>query len=165
MNATPLKSLASIIAMIFIALTTHASVVATLQPVASLSLRATNPSVCSLTISNSGDQVWIIQSSSNLVSWTLLGTWKIHNGLYHETFTNNATQSNLFYRAFYDPNGQDIFSTVTNALLLPLTLFDYAELVLPASFSTPVILAEDNMPATNATTDAGATLGRVLFYA
>jgi cytochrome c peroxidase len=55
-------------------------------------------------------------------------------------------------------------STVENALRLPTTSFNYATPVLPASFSAPPIPAQDNMPATNVTTDIGATLGRVLFY-
>jgi cytochrome c peroxidase len=163
MNATPLKLLVNSIALMLAGLASAVGSVATLQPVASLSLTATNPSVCSLTISNSGDQVWIIQSSSNMINWVQLDTWKIHNGLYHETLTNRAAPG-LFYRAYYDANNQDLFSTVTNALLLPASLYDYAEIVLPASFSAAVITAEDNTPATNATTDAGATLGRVLFY-
>jgi cytochrome c peroxidase len=35
---------------------------------------------------------------------------------------------------------------------------------LPAHFGTPAVLALDNTPADNPITDAGATLGRVLFY-
>ena len=49
-------------------------------------------------------------------------------------------------------------------MLLPATNFNYAAPVLPANFSVNPIFAEDNTPANDATTDAGATLGRVLFY-
>ena len=59
---------------------------------------------------------------------------------------------------------QPIPSDLTNALLLPATAFNYAAPVLPPRFLQPPILGQDNMPATNLTTDAGATLGRVLFY-
>jgi len=164
MKPNLLKLLTGSLVLPLLTLTATAATVAILAPVASLSLTTTNPVQASLTISNSGDQVWIIQSSASLTNWVTVATWKIHNGLYHETLTNHPAPANLFYRAFYDPSQQDIFSTVTNALLLPASLYDYAEVVLPASFSAPVITAEDNTPATNETTDAGATLGRVLFY-
>jgi cytochrome c peroxidase len=53
---------------------------------------------------------------------------------------------------------------------LPTVLFAYSDLSapLPAWFTGPgpggSAIAADNTPATNPTTDAGATLGRVLFY-
>lgn len=46
---------------------------------------------------------------------------------------------------------------------LPTTMLSYAD-KLPASFSTPVVQHYDDTPADNPITDAGATLGRVLFY-
>ena len=55
--------------------------------------------------------------------------------------------------------------------VLPTTSYAYAdaEVALPPHFVGPLgpgggVLATDNTPATNRTTDAGATLGRVLFY-
>jgi cytochrome c peroxidase len=46
---------------------------------------------------------------------------------------------------------------------LPSTLYNYANIIFPSDIVNN--LSEmDNMPATNPTTDAGATLGRVLFY-
>ncbi len=54
--------------------------------------------------------------------------------------------------------------------LLPATLFAYSDLSapLPAWFTGPgpggSAIADDNTPPTNPVTDAGATLGRVLFY-
>jgi len=143
--------------------TATATVVVVPTPNSSLSLTRTNGHA-SLSVSNSGDQVWIITSSSNLVDWTEVGAWKVHNGTYRGTFTNLSGNSQVYYRAFYDPARQNIFSTTTNALLLPGSLFNYSAPTLPASFSQPAILAQDNMPATNVTTDAGATLGRILFY-
>jgi cytochrome c peroxidase len=53
---------------------------------------------------------------------------------------------------------------VTNVLGLPATPFTYATVVLPAAFRTPAVRALDNTPADNPISDAGATLGRVLFY-
>ncbi len=54
--------------------------------------------------------------------------------------------------------------------LLPAVLFAYSDATspLPAWFTANgpggSVIADDNTPATNQTTDAGATLGRVLFY-
>jgi len=47
--------------------------------------------------------------------------------------------------------------------VLPATPSSYS-VVLPAHFSVPVMAQQDNTPSTNPVTDAGATLGRVLFY-
>lgn len=41
---------------------------------------------------------------------------------------------------------------------------NYARPTLPANFSQPPIVGQDNTPAANPITDAGAALGRVLFY-
>lgn len=48
--------------------------------------------------------------------------------------------------------------------VLPATPYDYDGIALPSYLNVPPILDEDNTPANNRTTDAGATLGRVLFY-
>ncbi len=60
----------------------------------------------------------------------------------------------------------------TSEIALPATLFNYAIIDTPAHFEVESegfhqqqpTLATDNTPADNVTTDAGATLGRVLFY-
>ncbi len=49
-------------------------------------------------------------------------------------------------------------------LVLPETPDRYADIELPAHFKTPAALRFDNTPRDNRITDAGATLGRVLFY-
>jgi cytochrome c peroxidase len=46
---------------------------------------------------------------------------------------------------------------------LPSTTLDYDH-SFPAHFTTPFVLGSDNTPGDNPTTDAGATLGRVLFW-
>lgn len=46
---------------------------------------------------------------------------------------------------------------------LPPTLLDYSH-EFPDHFTTPFVLGSDNTPGDNPTTDAGATLGRVLFW-
>jgi cytochrome c peroxidase len=47
---------------------------------------------------------------------------------------------------------------------LPSTPYNYANPSLPNYLQTPPIQGQDNTPANNQITDAGATLGRVLFY-
>ncbi len=49
-------------------------------------------------------------------------------------------------------------------LRLPETPFRYADIELPAHFRTPGARRFDSTPRDNPVTDAGATLGRVLFY-
>src|SRR5262249_6113637 len=49
-------------------------------------------------------------------------------------------------------------------LRLPETPYRYADLDLPAHFKTPAARRFDNTPRDNPVTDAGATLGRVLFH-
>jgi cytochrome c peroxidase len=48
--------------------------------------------------------------------------------------------------------------------ILPASPFDYTLPNLPGYFNTPPIQNQDNTPAANLVTNAGATLGRVLFY-
>ena len=48
--------------------------------------------------------------------------------------------------------------------VLPATPYDYDGIALPAYLDVPAVREEDNTPADNPITDAGATLGRVLFY-
>jgi len=150
-------------AMVLLAVFKITAAPAQISTNALLNLAQPNGSTMSLSISNSGDQVWVVQSSSNLTSWTTVESLKVFNGSYHRSYTNSSN-GNLFYRTFYDPTQQNIADATTNALSLPATGYNYANPALPASFSANPILAEDNTPANNPITDAGATLGRVLFY-
>ncbi|MEO1573296.1 MAG: cytochrome-c peroxidase, partial [Bacteroidota bacterium] len=47
---------------------------------------------------------------------------------------------------------------------LPETPYNYANIELPEHLRVNVVPGSDNTPASNPITDAGATLGRVLFY-
>lgn len=49
-------------------------------------------------------------------------------------------------------------------LNLPASVFNYANIDLPPTFTSPNVLNQDNEPDSNRVTDWGATLGRVLFY-
>src|SRR5207245_10468935 len=68
-----------------------------------------------LSLTNPGNQVWIIQSSRDFSNWTEVQRWKIHNGRFGALFTGIAAAPNQFYRATYDPARQDILSTIENA--------------------------------------------------
>ena len=151
-------------AAVLVALTVHAVfAIETSLPGSTLRVVVSNTN-SSVTITNPGNQVWVMQTSSNLVNWTELDVWKIHNGSFRGNYSRDATKPQIFYRAVYDANRQSIFSSVTNALHLPASSFNYAAPTLPQSFFVQPILGQDNMPSTNVTTDFGATLGRVLFY-
>lgn len=54
--------------------------------------------------------------------------------------------------------------TATETPQLPAISYQYANLNLPAHFNTLQLRQFDNTPSSNTVTDAGATLGRVLFY-
>lgn len=114
-------------------------------------------------IADPGNHVWVLQSSANLTNWSEVAALKLHNGSFSRGVPAGAAPGQ-FFRAVFDPARQTFASHVTNALLLPAPPFNYASPALPANFSVNPILAQDNQPATNLTTDTGAALGRVLFY-
>ena len=115
-------------------------------------------------VSDPGNHVWVLQSSSDFANWREVKRFKIHNGSARRGFGRGTSTGQEFFRAVCNPEQQEIASTVDNALNLPTSLFNYAAPALPPHFRTPQITAQDNTPANNAVTDAGATLGRVLFY-
>ena len=157
-----LAGFATMLAVAFITVTPSPAAVSRPDPSSTLELAATGDTA-SLTLTNFANQVWVIQSSSNLRDWTETESWKIFNGNFHRSLTH-AGNPNVFYRAFFDPARQNINSTTINALLLPAVPFHYANPALPASFLVNPILGQDNTPANNPVSDPGATLGRVLFY-
>lgn len=118
----------------------------------------------SVNIAEPGNHVWVLQSSSNLSTWTNVETLKIHNGHIRRNFSTLGQPAGLFYRAAYNAGGQTLTSTTATALKLAASPPNYANPTLPPSFSNNPILGQDNMPAGNPVTDAGAELGRVLFY-
>lgn len=115
-------------------------------------------------ITDPGDHVWTLQSSPNLSDWTNVATLKVHNGHLYSTVLHAPSTTQLFYRTSYSVAAQALLSsTVATALVLPVVPFDYTP-TLPPSFSVNPIAGQDNMPANNVTSDAGANLGRALFY-
>ncbi len=133
-----------------------------LFPAASLKIvqGGTNTSV---TINDAGNRPWILESSTDLQNWTPVNKSKVHNGFLQHSFPKAEDEQNLFYRSFFDGTEDHSLGTTENALLLPETLPSYA-VQLPPHLSPPRLPPQDNTPADNAITSAGATLGRVLFY-
>ena len=117
-----------------------------------------------LDFTDPGNHTWILQSSPDLILWTHADTCKVYNGSYRLAVSAGNIPARLYYRGAYDPAQQTGASTVTDALLLPAAAANYANPALPARFLQQPIIGQDNTPATNPVTDAGATLGRVLFY-
>ena len=136
---------------------------AVLPPTSSLRVAAGATNV-NVSITNAANQVWIIQSSSDLTHWAAFDTIKVHNGSFARHYSREPGSSLVMYRALFDASQQNVYSTTETALKLPAVSFNYANPQLPPSFFVQPILGQNTTPATNLTTDAGATLGRVLFY-
>jgi cytochrome c peroxidase len=118
-----------------------------------------------VTITDPGNHVWTLQSSPNLGDWTDVQSYKVHNGRLDTTVAHASSTTQLFYRTIYSAALQGtITSTTASALVLPATPYDYDNPALPPAFAVNPIAGQDNMPAGNVTTDAGAKLGRILFY-
>ncbi len=131
----------------------------------SLSIAPETANAAAVTVTDPGNHIWVLQSSPNLSIWTDLETWKVHNGHFSRILTHTpAPGLRLYYRTVYDPARADLTSTTTNALLLPATPANYAAPALPPGFLVQPIIGQDNTPASNPVTNAGATLGRALFY-
>jgi cytochrome c peroxidase len=131
------------------------------SPSASLTITPGASNAASVTIADTMNHVWVVQSSPDFATWSEAGRWKIHNGAFRRTFPGAG--GNMFYRAFYDASGQDVLSYTTNALRLPATLANYSP-PLPPHYNAPPVRDQDNTPANNPVSNIGATLGRVLFY-
>ncbi len=117
-----------------------------------------------LDLTDTGNRVWTLQSSPDLSVWSNVSVVKIRNSLLRVPLAKVANQPHLYYRMKYDSNAQTAPNNVAEALNLPATTANYANPVLPAHLLTQQIRSQDNTPANNATTNSGATLGRVLFY-
>ena len=139
-----------------------AVVEAQIPPSASMTIVPSGANAARVTLSDPGNHLWILQTSTNFTAWTEVGAWKIHNGDFHRTLPTDPTGRN-FYRALHDPARSDVVSATTNALRQPNVPFNYSP-PLPAHYLTPQVRGQDNTPTNTPTPDLGATLGRVLFY-
>ncbi len=117
-----------------------------------------------VTVADPGNHVWKLQSSPDFQSWTDVATVKVHNGHFQRTLGHGPSDPPQFFRHFYSSTEPNIPSTAANALILPTLPFNYAAPVIPPHLQTPLIVAQINTPANNPITDAGAKLGRILFW-
>lgn len=123
---------------------------------------ARTPTGSILEIHDPGNHVWDIQTSSDLDHWQSLQTTRVFNGRLAVPLTH-AVSGTVFFR-FNSSTTSSFASTIDQATVLPATVDNYAILNLPAHLSTPAITAQDNQRPANPVTNAGATLGRMLFY-
>ena len=160
MKATPCSLRAA--ALVAVLLLHHSVSEAQLPPAASMTIVPSAPASHRVTVRDAGDHLWILEASTNLTTWTEAGAWRVFNGEFHRTLPGDPGGKN-FYRVFHDAARTEVPATTANALRLPATPFNYSP-ALPAHYLTPQVRGQDNTPANNPVTDAGATLGRVLFY-
>ncbi len=115
-------------------------------------------------IADPGNGTWNLQVSNDLQGWYWFQSIKVHNSSYTLNLSLLENTPRTFYRLTYDPSHQPGMSSTAQSLLLPSTPHNYARPSLPLHFLAPPIVAQDNTPLDNPVTDAGAALGRVLFY-
>ena len=139
-----------------------AAQVAVQVPAESAVLSATpNGTGLLLEIRDPGNHAWMLQSSDRLGSWTNHATYRVFNGRLEIPVSRNG--SARFYRLNSDVAGP-VSSSSASALILPASPYNFANPVLPLHLTTPLILGQINTPAANPITNAGAALGRALFY-
>ncbi|WP_343225936.1 cytochrome-c peroxidase [Luteolibacter marinus] len=112
-------------------------------------------------VEDPGNHSWMLQSSSTHGDWSQGATYRVFNGKL--SIPVDADGPSRFFRLNSDLAGP-VSSNAADALLQPASPYNYAAPVLPAHLLTPQINGQDNTPAGNPTTDAGAALGRVLFH-
>lgn len=113
-----------------------------------------------LEVENPGNHTWQLRSWTGTGEWTNHSVYKVPNG--RLSIPIDPVGPTRFYQLVSVDSPPA--STVAGALELPVTPFNYANPTLPAHLTTPQILGQINTPGNNAITNAGATLGRVLFY-
>jgi cytochrome c peroxidase len=114
-----------------------------------------------LEIADPGNHTWMLQSSDTLGGWTNHTSYRVFNGVLRVPVDHDGPRR-LF--RFNSDTATPVPSTAAAALTLPASPFNYANPSLPLHLTTPQILGQINTPAANPITNAGATLGRALFY-
>jgi cytochrome c peroxidase len=114
-----------------------------------------------LELRDPGNHGWMLQSSTLSGGWTDHGSHRVFNGTLRVPVARDGPRR--FYRFNSDAAGSTS-SSAAAALNLPASPFNYANPTLPPHLATPQILAQINTPPANPISDAGATLGRVLFH-
>lgn len=117
-----------------------------------------------LTVNDPSNSRWTLQFSRDMSSWTNLRNIDVVNSHFRVPLHKLEGESQVFYRAKFDATNQGEGPAVARALGLPVQPANYANPSLPPHFLANAIVNQDNTPTNNPITDAGATLGRVLFY-
>ncbi len=102
---------------------------------------------------------WRLERTSNRVDWVKVNSMETLGGTgeLDLSWVYGENSPGYSYRLVSD-------SSVSNVLALPASPFNYSVIPLPPHLLDPAVQATDNTPTNNVVTDAGATLGRVLFY-
>lgn len=114
-----------------------------------------------LEVADPGNHAWMLQSSTDLYGWSDVTTIRVFNGVMSIPVPLDGPAR--FYQLSTEAAGE-VSSSLASALIQPADAFTYAPATLPPHLLTPQILGQDNTPAGNPTTNAGAALGRVLFH-
>lgn len=114
-----------------------------------------------LEVEDPGNHSWMLQSSIDLEGWSDMTTIRVFNGRLSIPLPLDG--SSRFFQLNTDAAGV-VPSGASSALIQPAVAYTYAPAPLPPHLLTPMILGQDNTPAGNPTTNAGAALGRVLFH-
>ncbi len=107
---------------------------------------------------------WVLQYSTNLKDWTDVLNFNCNNSRYGMDVSVPDATPGMFFRTEEYMGATPLDNAVANATLLPGTPDNFSNLTLPTHLLGGPIPGQDNTPVDNPVTDAGATLGRVLFY-
>src|ERR1044071_557785 len=114
MNSNRLRSAAVLVtALALLSVRVHAQIPAT-QSLA-ISLGQGNAHV---NINDPSNSLWVLQTSSNMINWSDVETWKVHNGIYHKTYPRQNTSPGVYFRAIIDPSRKEEPDYYTTSLLL-----------------------------------------------
>lgn len=114
--------------------------------------------ILKLELQETAQRHWRLDTSQDLTNWTRLSATTTLDGSGSFSLSDLQSVPGMnFFRAALD-------SSVTNVLNLPQSPTNYSEVDWPAHLAAELGGVEDNTPSDNPVTDAGATLGRVLFY-
>jgi cytochrome c peroxidase len=115
-------------------------------------------------LTDTSNGAWRLQTSTDLNNWQDRATFKVRNSAHTFQVDRAASVARGDFFRFVSADEAEIPNGRAAATTLPATPENYRVLNLPAHLRAPAIQGQDNTPATNPVTDAGAALGRVLFY-
>ena len=122
------------------------------------------PGQVDVSLTDTDNGAWLLQTSTDLVNWRDRATFKVRNSAHTFQVDRAASTARGDFFRFVSADDAELPNGRADATTLPATPENYRVLNLPAHLRAPAIQAQDNTPETNPVTDAGAALGRVLFY-